>query len=39
MGYLYEVTDHNIYLYSLDDDDNEIKEDKTIEILTEMYGE
>ena len=39
MGYLYEVTDHNIYLYSLDDNDNEIKEDKTIEILTEMYGE
>ena len=40
MGYLYDIKEHSIEIFYLDDNDNPVDvEDVTEEVLTDIYGE
>lgn len=40
MGYLYEIKEHSIEIFYLDDNDNPVDvEDVTKEVLTDIYSE
>ena len=40
MGYLYEIKEHSIEIFYLDDNDNPVDvEDVTEEVLTDIYSE